>query len=194
MAFIAISDVKTEIGMDASDTTYDSMLSAIVSGVLSLLDQLTNRTWATGSHTEYYNGVDCPNKVFLKNFPVSSKDDVSIWDDPDWEYGSSDQISSDDFQVDLSRGVIYYNSRFFQSHQNIKVIYTAGYADADFPKAYKQILIRQAAHWFKQARGQEWDVSSKANPGGAGTTSFKGLENNLLPDFAALVEKEKRVI
>ena len=55
MAFITISDVKTEIGMDASDTTYDSLLTALVAGVLSLFDKLTNRTWASDTNTKYYN-------------------------------------------------------------------------------------------------------------------------------------------
>lgn len=193
MAFITINDVKTEIGMDAADTTYDSLLTALVSAILNMLDWMTNRTWAETEHTEYYDGRDFPTKVFLKNFPVTSKTSVTLYDDPDWEYSSADLISSDDYQVDLERGVIYYNSRFFQSDQNIKVIYTAGYTDSTIPAAVKQILIRQAAHWFKQARNSEWDVSSKANPGGAGSTSFSTLSANLLPDFVAMVEKEKRV-
>ena len=193
MAFIAIDDIKTEIGMDLADTTYDSLLNNLSSAVIDLLDRLTNRTWVETEHTEYHNGAECYNIVLLKNYPVKSKAFVTLYDDPDWEYGNDTLIDAEDFQVDLERGIIYYNSRFFACNQNIKVVYTAGYTDTSFPSGYKQVLVRQAAHWFKQARNQEWDVSSKSNPSGSGSISFAGLENNLLPDFKMMVEEERRI-
>ena len=117
-----------------------------------------------------------------------------IGDDTDWEWDdSSDELDTDEYTYgDGEDGVIIADSAFDKGDNNIKVIYTAGYTDANVPEWLRQILIRQVCHWFKQIQDGRFDISSKALPSGGGTTSYNTLKSNLLPDFEAAVERNRR--
>ena len=189
MAFITINDMKIELGI--TDNTNDLLLQAIVNGVLGLWDEMTNRIWAKTTHTEYHDSPRFNSVVFLRNYPVDSSEAVQLWDDPSWEWGDDTEIDSGDFRVDYDNGIIYYDGFFYEGKQSIKVVYTAGYSDSDVPKWLKEILIRQASHWFEQARNKSWHLSSLAT-GEGGTTSYKNLKDNLLPEFVLLAEINRR--
>jgi len=95
------------------------------------------------------------------------------------------------FTFDTDSGKIV-SSCLPEGHQNIYVKYTAGYTDSTVPTWLKQTLIRQASHWYRQAKDQKWDMSSKSEPAGAGTVAYTRLQNNLLPDFWAFVQMNRR--
>lgn len=190
MAFIAISDAKVEL--EINNTTYDALLTPLVSAVLSIWDELTGRTWAQAAFTEYYSAPAHQNMLLLRQHPVASSPAVQMWDDPDWEWGSDTLVAAADYRVDEVTGIIYYNSNFHEGKQSIKVSYTAGYTDAGVPEWLKRILVRQVAVWFQQARNREWHLSSKATPEG-GSISFSNLKNNLLVEFVDLARRHKRM-
>ena len=190
--FISKTDLKTELEIASDNTDYDTWLDLMTNAVESLWDQMTNRTWFKTAFTDYYDSPRYTNKVFLDNYPVTVTPALTIHDDPDWVWGSDTLIDSDQYRADYIKGIIHYNAYFFNGNQSIKVGYTAGYAADDLPKAIKQLLVRQACHWFKQGKGQIWDVSSESQPAGAGTLSFKGLQDNLLPDFIMMAGLEQR--
>jgi len=189
MAFITIDDIKAELNIDS--TRDDFLLNTIVGAVLKLWDELTNRTWAKTAHTEYYDSPRYNSTVFLKNYPVDSSETIQLWDDPDWEWGDNSEIDSDDFRVDYENGIIHYNGYFYEGKQSIKVTYTAGYSDETAPGWLKDILVRQVAHWFEQAKNKSWHISSLAT-GEGGTTSYKNLRDNLLPEFVLLADLNRR--
>lgn len=194
MALIDKDDLKTELGISESDTTYDTLLTLMASMVQSLFDTLTGRTIESGERTEYYNSDSYNDTVLLKNWPVTSKDSVTLYDDPDWEWGSDSQIAAADFTVDLVEGIIYYDGYFYEGKQSIKVVYTAGYTTVTFPAGWKEIWTRQASHWFYEAKNKQWHLQMISPPGGGGGGSLmtKSLQDNLLPDFALLVARETR--
>ena len=188
MPFISKEDLKVELGI--SDTNNDSLLTVLANAVLSLWDQLTNRIWANTIHVEYHSSRRGDSRIVLDNFPVVSV--TSVYDDNDWVYGEDTKVVSDDYTYNLNDGIVFYSGKFSEGKNNLKITYVAGYTDAGVPVWLKQVLVRQACHWFKQAKDQRWDLSSKVEPAGGGTISYKGLEHNLLPDFMMLVEKNKR--
>lgn len=185
--FIDKDDLKTEL--DISGTDSDTLLDLLASSVESLWDDLTERIWFTGSYTEIHNGREFSNRLFLKNFPVTSI--TSIHDDTDRVYGDDTLIDSEDYSYDPDTGIVYYDSYFNKWNQNIQVIYGAGYTVSNIPKGIKQILVRQACHWFSQADKKKWDKSSQSTKEG-GTVAFTKLTNNLLPDFSMMVLKHGR--
>ena len=185
MGLLTISDLKTEFNKD--DTSHDTLLLSLAESVQSLFEELTNRVIESTTFTEYHGMRSRSDKVFLKNIPVISI--TSIHDDPDWDYDSDTLISSDDYTYSADEGIVYYDGLFFHAQNNVKVIYVAGYTVNTFPNAWKQIWIRQAMHWFSEAKNKTHGQTS-VNVS-EGSTSKKELKDGLLPEFAMLVEKER---
>lgn len=188
MALLTADDIKTELSISTTD--YDTLLSTLASAVQSLFDELTGRTSESTTHTEYHDAGPACRRVFLKNYPVTSV--TSLHDDPDWEYSSSDLVDSSDYVVDNVRGIIIYNSYFFEGDQNIKVVYVAGYTSLTFPSSWKEIWVRQACEWFRTAKNKDHGKAS-INQGGASTGSMtkKDLVDGLMQDFKMLVDMER---
>lgn len=185
--FIDHEDVKPQIGIDTTETSKDSLIDILCEAVEGLWDILTDRTWKQAAFTEYHDVADYCSVIFLKNRPVAESPALQIWDDPDWVWGASFLIVATDYRIDYEKGILYYNSFFFKGKQSVKVAYTAGYTTATMPKAIEAVLIRQVAHWYSQLQNRTLGKSSEAR-GDGGTTSFKDLKDNLLPDFVLMAE------
>ena len=192
MALLTKEDVKQELQID--DAENDDLLQSLAAASVSLWEFLTDRTAEETEHTEYHNSEDYGSAIFLQNRHVSSTEAFTLYDDTTWSWGSDTLIGATEYRVDYVRGIVYYESYFSAGKQNLKVTYTAGYTTTTLPAAWKEIFARQAAHWFRQAVDQKWDISSLALPEGAGTTSYKVLKDNLLPDFVLLATREARVV
>jgi len=192
VAVITYDDVKVELDMDEAETKWDTLLTNLCSAIQSIFDLKTGRTIEETAHTEYYSADMYTSEIYLKNFPVKSGASFSLYDDPDWQYGSDTLISASDYKVSLTDGIIYYISHFFRGKMNIKVIYTAGYTATTLPDAHKQIFVRQCSHWFKDAKNGEWHIDSMSIPQG-GNIMRKRLDGNLLPEFENLVMIERRI-
>lgn len=185
--FIDKDDLKTEL--EISGTASDTLLDILADAIESMWDELTNRIWFSASYTEKHNGSNFSQKLFLVNFPVTVL--TSIHDDPDRDFNSDTLIDSDDYSYDEDTGIVYYDGVFYKANQNIQVIYTAGYTANNIPKGIKEILVRQACHWFTQADKRKWDKSSQSTKEG-GTVGYTKLKGNLLPDFVMMAEFHMR--
>ena len=195
MGFIATVDITTELG----DTITDSRLTVLIAAVLDLWDELTRKTWGTATFTEYFSSPS--DKVFPDpdrdgwtillpdNYPITSI--TSIYDDPDWNYTSSYLVAATDYTHTDS--AIYVKDTFNTGVKNIKLTYVAGYADNALPKSIKQIMVRQVAHWFKQAKLNRWDWATQGDSKG-GSISFINLNNNLLPEFEVAATRHGRLM
>lgn len=189
-SFITKTNLKSEMSIDTLDTDYDSLLDALATAVENIFDELTGRILLEGERTEYYNSEAYGSKIFLKNRPVKSQSDIQVWDDPDWEWGSDSLIAAADIRVNLEVGIVYYDGSFFEGSQSIKVVYTAGYTVANIPASIKEIFVRQACHWYSDAKSKQWALISISHGTGAGSITKRELRNSLLPDFDALVTRE----
>lgn len=185
--FITKEEVKTLLRIE--DSAYDELITSLCNGVESLWDELTERIWFRTTHTEYHDSESRNSKVFLENYPVVSV--TSLYDDPDWVFGSSSLIAAADYTTNLKNGIIHYDGGFYTGNQSIKVVYIAGYTSGAAPDWFKELLKRQICHWYEQSKGKRWAVSTEAQPGG-GNISYKALKDNLLPDFVMVAEREKR--
>ena len=188
MSLLEKSDLKTYLGLTDSETQFDSQLTSIAAAVQSIFDELVGRTTESDEFTEYYDSPSRTQKVFLKNFPVTV-DSVSVYDDPDWVWAAASQLAAADFRVNLVTGIIHYDGFFFEGFQSIKVVYTAGYASDTFPAGWKEIWTRQGCLWYKDVKNEDWGLGNIVH-GSGGSVFKKDLIDNLLPDFALLVEQQ----
>lgn len=182
--FISIANVKSELVDSTIGTDYDILLTSIVAAIESLWDELTGRTWYTTIHTEYINIIPGQKSFGVANFPITSV--TSIYNDAVREYGATDLLSSSDYAVVEETGMIFYDYTLDHGPKAIKITYTAGYTSNTIPAFIKQLLIRQCAHWWKQAKDNMWHVSEYDQ--GSAIQRFKE-KFNLLTDFVEFAEK-----
>jgi hypothetical protein len=202
--FIAVADVIAELQVDPDNvaTIQLTAISNVIDGVLGLWDELTNRKWAITEYTEYHNypgdkiyedpDHDGTYVLFLRHFPVASL--LDIWDDPDRAYTTAYRVAATDYVCASEEGIVYFDDEPSKGIRNIKVNYTAGYSATDLVSTFpgiKQLLVRQAAHWYKQGKEAKWDFSSISTPDG-GSIAFSQLKDNLLPDFNAASIRYRR--
>lgn len=186
------TDLKAVLGETGS--TLDTLLDSYANAIEALLDELTGRTWLRTLHTEYHSADQYTDRILLDNWPVDSGESYSVNDDPDWVWGAATAVSASDLRMDYQNGILHHSGFFHQGKQSLKIIYYAGYvADTGLPLGIEEILIRQACHWYQQGKNQSWAKSSESVSERGGTVAYKALIDNLLPDFAALVERESRV-
>jgi len=190
--FVDFTDLKLEMGIAKIEHGDEEILNWLATMIVEMWDDLTNRTWATTAYTAEIHSTNGNQSIFsTDNYPITAIAD--IWDDPNWEYPDSDKLdaSTYDFSYDAGSGMIYSDTLFLKGPRNIKISYTAGYTDTNVPKWLKQLLIRQACHWFHQRNEQTWHRASKALPDG-GVVTFNTLKANLLPDFMYFADFHRR--
>ena len=194
MALLTAANIKAEIDPTSKmGSDYDTFLGTLATAIQALWDELTNRTWEQAEFTEYHNSERGSQAIFLNNFPVSTSADFSLWDDPDWSWGSDTlQTINSDYRVDYESGIIYNYGSFHTGKQSLKATYTAGYTA--YPDAIFHLLKRQAAVWYEQSKTGRWHISNITNPVDGGSVSFNLLENNILPEVKMLADAHRRRI
>ncbi len=160
MAIIAVADYKTWKGISA--TTWDAQLAVIVPQAIAEFQTYTGRTIDSATLTEKYNGEDSP-QIVLKTRPVASITSVTLTTPA----GTSITIPSTAYAIDLESGVLKFdppNSNplaswwgnwpemlpgvmqqfpvFPKGHQNITVVYVAGYASNAYPADMQAALYQ----------------------------------------------------
>jgi len=192
MALITKADIKTELQMADSVTTYDALLTQIANAVQGAFEYLAGRSLEKAALTEYHSPDKYDRMVFLKQFPVDTGETFKVWEDSSWDYDSDTLLSESDgdYQIHVTKGIIYFNFDLGGGLDSIKVQYTAGYTAATLPAVIKQVLVRQGAWWFEQSKNKEWAVTGKGIPSG-GSVSYFRQEVGFLADFIKLADKVK---
>lgn len=191
--FLNLLDLARELGITNVSVEVAARLEALIEAIEDLWDQMTGRVWAVTTHTEIHGNLDgFTYNIFLKNYPLSSIDSIKIDNDRAWGADVS-ELESSAYHPDFSNGIISFVSLPAKGLANIRVVYQAGYAVGSLPASIKQIMIRQACHWFKQAKDSAWNMSALTQAGGGGIKFGLGtLKDNLLPDFQAAALRHQR--
>lgn len=119
-------------------------IRAVINRMSVMFENYCNRKFVSQTFTEYYNGTG-DRYLYLDNYPVTEI--TSVHEDPDWDWGSDELIESTEYRIIDDMGIVY-QSIFPKGHQNIKVIYTAGYTTV--PEDLKQVCIEEVIRAFKK--------------------------------------------
>ena len=100
-------------------------------------------------YTEYYDG-NGGGFLYPRNLPIISIS--SIHDSAEWDFTADTLIDSDLYRSVDGRYVALQPTapRFVQSTQNIKIVYTAGYAN--IPEDVKLACVREVVREFQNRR------------------------------------------
>lgn len=188
---ISLDEVKDEIGVQVTDDSMDDILQAMANEVSSLWEELTERKWEETLYTERHDGKRGQKIINVKNYPITVLTSVHV--NTDWIFDQAHKLDAVDLTFDSDSGAVYYDGTFDVGFKCIQVIYTAGYVATTVPLWLKLILKRQIAHWHRQRTGNTSDLFSVSIHAGGGTTSYKSLKDNLLPDFAAAADRHRRI-
>jgi len=169
-------------------------LALMVRMVQDLWEELTNRKWASQDYTEIHDNLDGhATKLFLKNYPVSEIESIKV--DHERKWGSDIQaVSLDHYSLDPETGMIYLDIALSKGRRNIQVKYTAGYDPDELPASITQVMIRQACHWYRQAKSASYNTTSLSQPdGGSVSHALNLLKDGLLPEFTSAAAHHGRL-
>lgn len=146
---IELEDFKNHIGLDSNDD--DEILTVYIEGVGDFLRQYLGRVLEQETNiTEYLNGNDIKDKIFLANYPVTALTSLQYnsgtWGTPVWT-----NFDTDDYTMDGDTGIIYCDC-MYAGFRNIKVVYTAGYTANTLPKGLKLATLKIVAKVYNKRR------------------------------------------
>jgi uncharacterized phiE125 gp8 family phage protein len=150
-AWTTVANCKLQLGI--SDSTQDAFIESLVNRSYKILETYLGRQIKSQTLTEYYDGPkdNAQDSLLLNVFPIISI--TSIYDDLDRIWADSSLLDPANYVVYKERGIVklYRNEGFFQQGiQNIKVVYTAGYAT--IPGDIEDAGIQMVEHMFNRAR------------------------------------------
>jgi len=122
-----VARVKSFIGITVAD--YDTLLERLINQVSDFVEHYCDRTFIeTANSNELYDGTGT-DKLFLKNFPVSSTATFTLEKrNSNQNVSSWSSIDSELFFVDYTTGIIETNGwGFLEAPQHFRVTYTSGY-------------------------------------------------------------------
>lgn len=130
---IQIEELKQHIDLDTNE--YDAVLTIYAEAISVFIANYLNRIVELAEVTEYFDGDEIDDQIFLSNSPVVVSEETPFsfqyrtgsYSDPTWN-----NFDEDSYQLDDEIGIIYVES-MYSGRRNIKVTYSAGYAETPTP-------------------------------------------------------------
>jgi len=142
------ASLKLYLGIDASDTSQDDLLDALIDYASERIESHCGRKFASEALTEYLDGTGT-SRLVLSRRPVTAL--TGVYEDPDRVFGADTEIDSADLVLHPEKGIVDRPGGVFaRGRRNLKIVYTAGYAD--IPDDVALACVKLAAAWYAHAR------------------------------------------
>lgn len=160
----SLANALAWLGLSADDSY--GTVARLVSAVSTQVQQFLSRTIAVTPYTGTFNGKG-GNRLMLPNYPIVSVSNVQVWACviPARVLGSTPGYSFDDKCIYLDRGYC-----FERGVQNVKIVYSAGYAST--PLDIEQACLL----WIKAT------YAGLQNSGGVNVSMMKAGDHQLVFD------------
>lgn len=146
----------------------DELIEDIIDSISVLFESYCDRQFLTRERTEYYDGKGS-KFLFPTYSPITSVS--GVWDDSDWAWDTSSLVASTDYMIKNNTTIVLKDSTFGDYDQNVKIIYTAGYATV--PEDVRLACIEEVTRTYKNRKGV--DVLAKTAADGSVTRYAKDL-------------------
>ena len=165
---------------------YDTILTDIIEGVEKEIQNFLKHSLITSSYTETLDGSGS-YKLMLREYPITAITSISEWDGDSWN--TLTEGTDYDRLVIVDQNHIELEGKLFtESPNKYKVVYTAGYADADsVPVDIKLAAYRLVKlAWDETPMGRSaLGVTSRSDSG--------GIESNTVLDKDERADIFKRI-
>ena len=153
-ALTTVAEVETFLGLSSGADTA-RITNAINHATKRILNYI-DRTIASTARTEYYDGTDTPILV-LRHYPIIGNP-TTVNVDGNRDFAAADDLTvDDDYLVEADEGILRLVGQagagipgdetvWPRGYQNIKVVYTAGYAST--PEGLLQVATEFAAYYY----------------------------------------------
>lgn len=159
---VSISDMKDYL--DISNTSDDGRIGHLIEVVSREFDTECHRAFLEESHTEYRDG-NGTSQLWLENAPVSAVTSIHV--DSVRDFGGDTLVDSDNYFVDTDAGVVIRNTGHWpREHRNIKVVYTAGYTQANVPLDLRGAVYERVAQLWRRMVEKRVDITSRGDAAG----------------------------
>lgn len=128
--------IKSRLGI--TTTSFDDLLDTQITGVTGMIETMTGRTFEADDFVELYNGQDVYGDK--QKFLILRKAPVNTITSIEYKSGNNEtptwfELSENDYDIDMSLGIVRVYSHIPKGIQNIRVTYNAGYL-IDFTDPY----------------------------------------------------------
>jgi hypothetical protein len=181
MKLVTLSELKTFLKINSSDTTFDALLDQINDKASGFILNYVNReSFEAVQYEEIYSG-EGENELQLDNYPIISLDAFSL------DFDLVEKVINETIDVKYllpneAIGLIAYISNIFpEGTHNIYIKYTAGFSAV--PDGVKHIILNICSKKFYESDQKRFGKTSKTV--GGETVSFS-LDELTDTDKAAL--------
>ena len=148
---ITTEDFKQHIEINTNE--HDDMIALYIESVTEFINEYLKRSIEEQSNvTEYFDGDDLNDHINLSSYPLTDTTTfvfqyrTGSYSNPTWN-----DFDEDYYQVDEEIGQILTDS-MYDGRRNIKVVYSAGFAKDDIPKAIKTACLKLVAKIYNKKR------------------------------------------
>tara|TARA_B100001964_G_scaffold178865_1_gene197303 strand:+ start:313 stop:981 length:669 start_codon:yes stop_codon:yes gene_type:complete len=182
---ISVSDIKLHLNIGTSGP--DGWLDKAVSSVTKRIETFCRRTFIATQYTEFHDGSGRRGFVYVDNPPIVAIDELN--DDVNRDFGNSTKFATSEFvsyddegriellnQSDLIPAGLQTGVVFSQGQQNIKIVYTGGFADV--PEDIRMGAAEWVSKLYHRRDKKRWGHSASSK----GDTSVTFESIGLMPE------------
>lgn len=224
--------IKEIVGSDDPEYTGDdARISLVNKTVTATLENLLGRSLAKNEYTEFldskrnaipyadvygnsssgYGSAYKQIKYYLKNFPINTEADFTVYYTANDIDDSNDPLTSDDYTLDAEKGILILNISTIEYPRGIKVVYTAGYDDGvdvsegyeesdteaeralsdSLPSDFVTAALYQAAHTYDKLKFSNINVRESRGQGSTNSSRYVNI-HAIAPEALAIIAMRKR--
>ena len=154
-ALTSLRNVKDYYGKSGSDVNDDRLLELLINKYSVLFETKIDKNIVSREYTEYLDGRGL-SVLFPIQYPIISIS--GIWDSFAWTWDDSTLIAATNYRIADNNRIVFKNTILSDNVQNVKMVYTAGYATV--PEDLELACINEVVRAYK--RRKENDVQSKS--------------------------------
>jgi len=160
---VTTARAKEYLGITADDD--NTLFDVLIKAVSDVIENYCKRTFTEAQFTEYFDGDDIKDYIVLGNYPVSAAEGKVIaiyynsgtFGTPVWT-----AFNADNYKLITDEGMVYMDV-MYAGKQNIKVVYTAGYAAGSIPDAI-QLAVKKLVSAAYNQRKSDGVTNENAGP------------------------------